>query len=232
MHIPKTAGTSLRNALLQSLSPGEFLLVYPNWDLGVIYEECLELPIWQLHRFHWIYGHFKTGLHRYTAPGARYVTFVREPLFRLRSNIAHHAAAGTVFNVENIPVRASTFINDGLGEEFDNLMTRMLAGIIPADVGPGAVGEHHVEMAIENVRRHFAFVGRQENAPADCMTLQKMAGLEVVVPGLANVTPSRRAYESSEMEAIDWAAISRRNRFDVLLYSRLQAMGLTSRPLD
>jgi hypothetical protein len=232
VHIPKTAGTSLRNALLQTVSPGEALLVYPNWDLGVTYEECLQLPTLQLHRFQWIYGHYKTGLHRYATDRARYVTFIREPFARLRSNIAHHAAAGTIFSVDKISVRPSIFINNGLGEEFDNLMTRMIAGITPAEVGPGMMGECHVERAIENVRRHFAFVGRQEQATADCMTLQKLAGLEVTAPELANVTPSRCAYPANEMEAIDWPAICDRNRFDLLLYRRLLQLDLTSRILS
>ncbi len=232
MHIPKTAGTSLRRALLRSVPPGEALMVYPNWDLGVTYEECLALPAPQLHRFRWIYGHYKTGLHRRASSGARYLTFLREPLARLRSNVAHHAAAGTAFSVGGVPVGPASFINDGLGEEFDNLITRMIAGVTPDQVGPGALGECHVEMAIDNIRRHFAFVGRQECARADSETLQGRAGLHVTVPELANVTPSRLRYDAGQMDAIDWPAITHRNRFDVLLHQQLLDLNLTSRFLD
>ena len=232
LHIPKTAGTSLRDALLRTVPQGEALLVYPDWELGVTYEECVALPAAQLARFRWIYGHYKTGLHRYTASGARYVTFVREPLARLRSNVAHHAAAGTRFAVDGVGVRPSEFINGGLGEEFDNLMTRMISGVPPCADGPGAIGPAHVDLAIDNIREHFAFVGRQEHLVHDALSLQRHVGLDLATPGLSNITPSRRLYEPTETAAIDWQTIARRNRFDILLHDRIVAMGLTSRALS
>ncbi len=232
LHIPKTAGTSLRDALLRTVPPGEALLVYPDGDLGITYEECVALPAAQLARFRWIYGHYKTGLHRYAASRARYVTFVREPLARLRSNVAHHAAAGTSFAVDGIGVRPSEFINGGLGEEFDNLMTRMISGVPPGADGPGVIGEAHVDLAIDNIREHFAFVGRQEHLVHDALSLQRHVGLDLATPGLSNITPSRRLYEPAEMAAIDWRTIARRNRFDILLHDRIVAMGLTSRALS
>ena len=231
MHIPKTAGTSLRDALLGTRSPGEALFVYPDGGLGLTYEECVLLPRPQLSRFRWICGHFKMGLHRYVAPGARYVTFVRDPLARLRSNVAHHAAAGTRFAVDDQEVRPSVFINEGLGEEFDNLMTRMISGVPPGEDGPGVIGEAHVDLAIDNIRGHFAFVGQQEHLDRDSAALQSLCGLPSSVPSRANVTPDRRLYDRAEWEAIDWPLIAHRNRFDQVLHARLLDLGLVSRPL-
>ena len=232
IHIPKTAGTSLRDALLGTHSAGEALFVYPDGNLGLTYEECVLLPQPQLSRFRWIYGHFKTGLHQYAAPDARYVTFVREPLARLRSNVAHHAAAGTRFTVDGLEVRPSVFINEGLGEEFDNLMTRMISGVQPGEDGPGVIGEVHVDLAIDNIRRHFAFVGQQEHLHRDSLALQSRCGLAPSIPRRSNVTPDRCLYDVGESGAIDWPLIAHRNRFDLLLHARILDLGLASRPLE
>ena len=232
MHIPKTAGTSLRDALFQSVPPGEGLFVYPDWELGVTFAECLEIPPAQFARFRWIYGHYKTGLHRHGDGRARYVTFIRDPLARLRSNIAHHAAMGTIFVAAGQSVPPATFINEGLGEEFDNLMTRMIAGVTLDDVPPGQITDCHVDLAIDTIRQHFAFVGRQENLIADTLTLQARTGLPPVAPRLANVTPTRSLYSADELLALDWPTIIGRNRFDLRLHDRIIALDLASRFLD
>lgn len=231
MHVPKTAGSSLRDALLARASRGETLLVYPGDELGLTYEECLALPSAQLRRCRWIYGHHKTGPHHHLGGPARYVTFIRNSAARLRSNVAHHDAAGTTFTVAGHRVEPADYIMDGRGEEFDNLMTRTIAGVTPNDIPLGKVDGDLVARAVENVRSVFSFVGQQESLDTDTRALQELAGLPLRPPRRANVTPARSRYGPDFAAAIDWAELAHRNRFDAMLHAKLLALRLVSRPL-
>ncbi len=232
LHISKTAGTSLRNTLLRSVPPGEQLLIYPGLIPGLSLPKSLSIPLAQRDRLAWVFGHCHFGFDRIVTQPSRYVTFIREPLERLRSNFAHHAAAGSEFEIDGIPLRPASVINDGLSEEFDNVMTRVLAGFGRDLVPLGRVGENEVEIALSNVRRHFALVGRHSQADADTALLQDYLGLPRDKLTVDNVTPATFQYDAAELAAVDWDRVAERNQADFSLYSRLEQEGLVSRILD
>jgi hypothetical protein len=231
LHIPKTAGTSLRNTLLGNVPPGECLLIYPGPMPGVTLERAHEIPLRHRDQLSWVYGHLKFGFDRSVTRPCRYFTFVREPLDRLRSNFAHHAAAGTLFQIDGRPVRPSVVFNQGLAEEFDNVMTRVLSGYGVEIVPLGRVGEDEVELAIRNVREHFEFVGMYAQAERDVVRLQISLGLPRDPLRYDNVTPPINHYDQSEMVNINWDQVAARNWADVMLYRRLISEGLVSRIL-
>ena len=231
LHIPKTAGTSLRNTLLRSVPAGEYLLLYPGPLPGLSLQRAVKIPLFQRDRLSWVYGHCGFGFHQYLTRPSRYVSFVREPLPRLRSNFAHHAAAGTEFDIQGVAVRPSVMINEGLTEEFDNVMTRFLAGLGTQVVPLGQVGEDEVEIALHNVREQFAFIGLQSQAVADTEALQRAFGLPLVPLSSDNVTPPESRYSPEELARVDWQAVARNNSADCLLYLRLQRDRLVSRAL-
>ena len=230
LHIPKTAGTSLRNALLRTVPPGEFLLIYPDMP-GLSLERAHQIPLRQRNRLQWVYGHLKFGFDRLVTRSCRYFTFVREPLDRLRSNFRHHAAAGTQFEVDGRPVRPSTVLNEGLSEEFDNLMTRFLTGFGVDIVPLGHIGEDDVELALKNVREHFYFVGLHSQASRDLTRLQTNLGLPPQPLPFDNVTPPSNCYDEAEFGHIKWDRVAARNAPDATLYKRLMQEGLVSRVL-
>jgi hypothetical protein len=77
MHIPKTAGTSLRYLLEREYRP----------HLGVYYPPHVPDSLPSDTEYQAVTGHFKWGFHG-TQP-ARYVTFLREPLKQLVSHYRH-----------------------------------------------------------------------------------------------------------------------------------------------
>ena len=232
LHIPKTAGTSLRTALLATVPPGEKLLIYPDKVPGLSLAEFHRMPLRQRNRLSWIFGHCQFGLDRHLVQPSRYVTFIREPMDRIRSNLAHHVVANTQFEINGISLRVATVFNEGLSEECDNVMVRALSGIGQAIVPLGQIGEDEVEIALNNVRRHFCFVGRQVQASSDTLTLQRHLGLPLSALSMENVTVTIDHSEVSESIGIDWNRIAARNRPDMSLYSRLAQEGLVSRILD
>ena len=231
LHIPKTAGTSLRNTLLGRVPRGEFMLLYPGDAPGLSLQRSHSVTLVQRNRLRWIFGHCMFGYDRHVTRPCRYYTFVREPLQRLRSNFAHHAAAGTRFNIGGVRVRPSVMLTEGLTEEFDNLMTRFLAGL-PEQVVPwGEVAEDAVERALHNVREQFGFIGMQARANADLQTPQEHLAIERDALPSDNVTPPGGEYPQSELAAVDGGRVAERNRADLLLYRRLQEEDLVSRVL-
>lgn len=232
LHISKTAGTSLRNTLMRTVPPGELLLIYPGTTPGLSVARSHRVTLPQRDRLRWVFGHVKYGFDRHVTQPCRYVTFIREPLDRLRSNFAHHAAYGTEFELGGIRVSPATVLNDGLSEEFDNVMTRVLTGFGHDVVPLGEMGEDEVQLALANVRRHFSFVGRHSQADDDTAALQGHFGLPAFPLTVDNVTPDTRQYGAAEMTAVDWNRVAARNNADLLLYSRLEQEGLVSRVLD
>jgi hypothetical protein len=230
LHIPKTGGTSLRNSLMRPLRPGEQLLIYPD-TIGISEADFHQVPLRQRDRLRWIFGHCKFGLDRHVTRTSRYIAFVREPMDRLRSNLAHHVAARSHFALDGVTLRFTTIFNEGLVEDCDNLMTRVFAGVGRETVPLGHVGEDEVEIALANVRRHFSFVGQLDRADADTMALQSHLGLPLEVLPMDNVTQLDN-FAAAECAALDWPKITERNRADLLLYSRLEREGLLSRVLQ
>ena len=219
LHIPKTAGTSLRGAVVAGLLPSERLFLYPA-PFGLTTAELASLPIQQRRAARMVVGHVHYGIDRFLGNPTRYVTFLREPLARLKSHAAHHASAGTGFHRHGAPVALSTVIEDGLDEQFDNLMVRVIAGLT-ADIVPlGTIGEKDVDLAMFNIERHFAMVGFVETIEADLARLSTLLGRTVARLGTENVS---RADGQDRIGRLDWDRVGRRNRFDRMLYDRARA---------
>jgi hypothetical protein len=231
LHIPKTAGTSLRNTLLRTVPASEVMLIYPCRRPGKD-KRFHRIPLSQRNHLTWLFGHCHFGFFRYVTKSSRYITFAREPMARLRSNVTHHIAADTDFDLSGIRIDIETMFNEGLSEEFDNVLTRSLAGLGRDDVPLGQVGDDEVELAITNVRRHFCFVGQQSRAREDTCTLQDFLGLPADELSADNVTPQLNDEEYSTIKMLDRDKVSRRNRPDQLLYARLEQEGLFSTVLE
>jgi tetratricopeptide (TPR) repeat protein len=232
IHIPKTAGTSLRNRLSEQLRYSETLLVYPGSAVGISVGDLEFMPIHQKQQFRLIIGHFTFGIHKFLPQPWQYMTVLREAASRVRSNVMHHAAAGTIFNYEGAKYPLSFAVNEGTEEEFDNVMTRHLAGVTTDEVPLGRMSMREVDMALHNVREHFSFVGRYENLSSDANALCRLFGGTLPPLTVANRTSDRHVSTmEAEIQKIDWNALHDRNRYEQL-YACLEKEGLFSRVLS
>jgi hypothetical protein len=229
LHLAKTAGTSVRHALVEHFSEGETLLVYPGTDFGVREHLLPTIPLYQRRCLRLVIGHCNFGIHDLMAVPARYSVFLRSPAARLRSNIAHHQVARTMFVVGGQRVSLSTAINEGLSEEFDNLMVRVLAGLSRDIASPGTVAAEHVDRALGNLRSDFKFVGLHETMVVSFTGLCDAMGLPQLPLPMDNVTPIDWPQIEGQLEAIDWRLVLHRNRHDIALYKAIIDNGLVGR---
>ena len=225
LHLAKTAGTSVRNAMTSHFTEGEVLLVYPGSESGLAEHLLPTIPLYQRQRLRLVIGHCTYGIHEHLGVPALYSVFLRRPAARLRSNMAHHAAAETVFRIDGRQASLATVMNEGLAEEFDNLMVRVLAGLSRDVVPPGTVSGEDVERALINVRSHFKFVGLHETMHESFAGLCDALGLPDLDLPMDNVTPK----DSDQVAGIDWPGVLHRNRHDVALYQAIHDCGLVGR---
>jgi hypothetical protein len=226
------AGTSVRHAVTRQLSEAETLLIYPGTPFTMPEHLIPTMPLFQRLRLRLVIGHCSFGIHEHLAVPARYSVFLRHPMARLRSNFAHHGAAGTVFRVGGRATNLAAVINDGLSEEFDNLMVRVIAGLTRDAVPVGTVSGADVEQALHNIDTHFAFVGLSERMEESFAGLCRTVGVEPAALPTDNVTPATWPGAAQQMATVRWDGVFERNRHDIALYEAVCKSGLTGRPLQ
>ena len=112
--------------------------------------------------------HLKLGL-----PGARYVTFVRQPLARL---IAQYREELAVARAPRDGAEAPSLVThiraaQAAAWRFDNTIVRMVSGVMD-EVPRGALGPDILERAISNAERHCWFIGEMEHFRGDLALLE------------------------------------------------------------
>jgi hypothetical protein len=186
MHIQRTAGTSLRDAVLSNYDPADVLLVYPD-PPGIPQRAVPGLPLFYRQAIRCVYGHFLMGVHEHIPGTGPHVTFLRNPITRIVSQY-HHMIANRSPHVFS---GGSTISLDELLEartssEMDNLMVRFFSGSDEEVILPGEIGEVEYRIAVENFDRHFCFIGHQEYLDRDWEQCCKIFGWPPSVVGRRN----------------------------------------------
>jgi len=138
MHIPKSAGTSIRNALFKAL-PQEFCLEWNATDpfdltgsIESLHDVLLHRPKTRL-----ISGHFPYGVHAVLGNKCyKYFTTIRNPVDRVISNFRHAA----VHNLHLLPeAEAALLLENGFQQYFEspyaqitlrNAQARLVSGLL------------------------------------------------------------------------------------------------------
>jgi hypothetical protein len=233
LHIQKTAGTSLRDSLVHVFGARRVARVYEH-ELSMPSREFIALPEATRAAFRLIIGHFYYGLHPFAARPARYCTFVRDPLERIRSQYHQHLQAGTIFDLGNGPVDLVTVINEGLTDEYDNLQLRMIGGLSTNDAPLGKIGEPEFREAVKVMVTMFGFVGVTERLAEDWPRLLAYLGAAPRPLARIGITPDAvRAADDPGLRRIDWERVKARHAYEIALYDYIlsrPAVGLA--PLE
>ena len=208
MHIPKTAGTSVRHTLDAVYGPHERAFVYEGsrLDGAIGLHELEQLPDDQRLGLQLVLGHFPFGLHRMFPGRPRYVTMMRGPVDRVMSLYFHykHRLApppGSREAVQHADIRENElsledWAFDPARLEADNGMVRQLLG--HPGVAHGACTEAMLEEAVANIDEHFDAVLIRGFMRDSMEILSRVIGRDLPAPTRANVNPERPTVDSLE----------------------------------
>lgn len=161
LHIPKTAGSSLRQVIEANYAPEELEVIGVHWTNWLRSEKVQE-RIQNKPNIKAVHGHFSFGLHEDIAGRADYVTFLRRPRQRVISGYFHlrrHPKNKLREVVEDMTLEE--YLDSEIVLDADNGMVRRLSGV--ADSVPfGQIDRSHLETAKANVSTHFLFAGTLE----------------------------------------------------------------------
>jgi hypothetical protein len=217
IHIPKTAGTSLRK-LISRRYPGRFAKAPNTFSHAEVAEERLRAQVANDPRPLAIGGHIVFGLRDALPADARYLTVLRDPVERTLSHYGYLVAPRDPAErphgllERSTPYRSDLTLDEALADPRylpDNLQTRMLVCRRSPfeDLPPDAA-----ERAREHLRS-FAHVGVTEQMDDFVTSL----GWDVEPPKRRRVGDQRPARES--LTPAQLRAVEEHNALDLELYA-------------
>lgn len=222
LHMQKTGGTSIRDALAPRLPMSAQLYLYPRPEY-LTPAELVSMPIIQRRAFRLIFTHSHIGVGRLLGREVRYLTILRDPIARIESQYWHYrATTGEYLKIEGRPIPLSVLVNEGIGEEFDNLQTRYMAGLDPSLVPFNALSKDALDLALYNAKKYFEIIGDFTKIDQVFGEICALLGLErFPLPRHNAANPAVVDRSDPDYCKINWQAVTRRHQLDIELYERL-----------
>ncbi|QGX03793.1 NAD-dependent epimerase/dehydratase family protein [Beggiatoa leptomitoformis] len=156
LHLPKTAGTSLRAIIEKEYSESECVYIY------ALTPESLEEAKQKAQHARVIYGHVAFGIHKsLEIENFRCITLLRDPIDRIISLYSHHAREADMPYHSLIQQGMSlyAFLEKRITFETNNHMTRTIAGYNATDF---LEARSVLDVALRRIHNRFEFVGLSE----------------------------------------------------------------------
>ncbi len=158
MHIPKTAGTTLRD-IVDFQYGRENILTYYNQNSHHLIDN-LQAFLYKNPNYRGLIGHYQYGVHKNISGDARYITFLRNPIARCISEYNERVtqAPDTYRNTDGTIFSMPQMIDFHL-HDFSNLQTKYISGVsLGTEITHAELNE-----ATANIKNHFLCVGRVES---------------------------------------------------------------------
>jgi len=185
-HVPKTAGSSLRQSFVDALGPSRVFGVYRNTGAA---EFSVGKPVWIPRSAKVVFGHFPThSAQTNMFPNAQKVTWVRDPLERAWSLLGHYLA--TKDESAQYAFVKQHYLDKGITNK-DDIFERMIKeNALAKNI---FVYAHYFESISLD---EFDFVGSTTRNGKDLKRLQKLLG-KPLVETKENVRNSMSSFPSA-----------------------------------
>lgn len=229
IHIPKTAGTTLRSIIEDNFPADQSYFLYIGNALHPGMEEFSALTEEEKRKIKIFSGHFHFGFHQHLPQPCKYITVLREPVERTISlyhhllqaeNARHDQSVAEIqerMRRENLSLEG--FVTSGITLDTDNAQTRILSGESPEF---GQCGQATLDKAKQNLREHIAVAGLTERFDESVMLIHKVLGWPVPLYVKKNVSGRKSKREDAPPGTLE--VIRRFNALDMELYRYAQGL--------
>ncbi len=189
LHIPKTAGSTLRR-ILERQYDSHRIFTLEGWRVHE--KDFSGLPEVARAQVRVLEGHQFFGLHAHLPGPARYLTLLRDPVERLVSQYYHILRSPEHYlrpQVVDGGMSLAEFAHAKLAPELDNGQLRYVAGL--GDLPRGAVGAEHLERALRILEEHFAVVGLVERFDESVVLMRRTLGWRPPIYQRTNIGRNR-----------------------------------------
>jgi len=169
MHIPKTAGTTLRD-IVDFQYGRENILTYYNQNSHHLIDN-LNSFLYKNPNYRGLIGHYQYGVHKNIPLDTRYITFLRDPISRCISEYNERITKDpdTYRNTDGTLFSILQMIDFHL-HDFSNLQTKYISGVSKGT----KITWIHVDKALKNIKNNFLHVGFVEQFDETLDTLSQI----------------------------------------------------------
>ena len=217
LHLPKTAGSSLRTAFYHQFGRDRVLRVNRADPLETV-REIRSLPTRERYAVAAIVGHMSYGIHEALGVPCTYVTMLRDPVERVLSLFAYLSRSPDSRLGWTLPEGMSleAFVDDWeMAPLVHNEQTRLLAGPLAAEL-PAATDESLVQ-AKRNLVEGIVCTGITERFDESLSVLQQVLGWDTATYQRRKVAPGGRRNVAASPQVLERIAV--RNHLDLDLYA-------------
>lgn len=215
LHLPKTAGQTLKSILYRYYSPSERFFFEGHQTVPAF----AALSESERVRLRLVSGHMLYGVHTFLSQSYEYMAVLRNPLERVISYYYYVKRTPEHQHYKEVMTRELSleeFVTGGLTVEMKNDQTRRLAGFHGHDVPFGACTQELLDQAKQNLES-ISLIGVSDRFDEFLVVLGKHFGWKRLYYESKNVTPRRPLAGQLSATTID--AIIDLNHLDLELYS-------------
>lgn len=211
LHLPKNGGTTLNSILDRQYRDQRIFSIRQRDPYHLNTEDFLELAQEEKEKIRLVKGHLKFGFHEHFSEPSEYFTFLRKPEERIISFYYYVLADSSHRLFEQVSkMSLYEFVTELQDADTNNAQVRWISG-------QDTNGPIMLEKALENIDKHFSFIGFTEEFDESLILMQEKYRWNLPYYKVQNRTRKRQSIEALDEKTLK--AIKDRNQYDQQLYS-------------